>query len=116
MTPLEETLRFYDDAADVVAATAARATVGTVDQADRTGGHSRRTRRKGRNGLGLLDIDGEVCSGLILIGRGEEPTDNDRELLQRHECRNGVEIHSYDWLVREAEQRISFRDSHPSAV
>jgi hypothetical protein len=53
---------------------------------------------------------------LILIGRGEEPTDNDRELLQRHECRNGVEIHSYDWLVREAEQRISFRDSHPSAV
>lgn len=73
-------------------------------------------RRKGRNGLGLIDIDGEACSGLVLIGRGEERTDEDRELLQRHEFRNGVEIHSYDWVIREAAQRLAFREAHPSSV
>jgi hypothetical protein len=71
-------------------------------------------RRRGRNGLGLLDIDGEACSGLVLIGRGEERTDEDRELLLRHEFRNQVEIHSYDWIVREAEGRIEHRQRMPS--
>ncbi|WP_020521675.1 Shedu anti-phage system protein SduA domain-containing protein [Catelliglobosispora koreensis] len=73
-------------------------------------------RRGGRTGLGLYDIDGEACSGLVLIGRGNDRTETDRELLQRHEFRNNVQIHSYDWIVREAQQRMTFRKEHPSKI
>jgi hypothetical protein len=57
------------------------------------------------HGLGLTDISPN-SSGLVLIGRERDldPADNPRR--QRLEEDNQIELHSYDWLVRQARGRV----------
>jgi hypothetical protein len=67
-------------------------------------------RRQRRNGLGLLDITGSRANGLVLIGRREGRTTDDVELLGRHEALHRSAIHSYDWIIDGAHERIPFVD------
>ncbi len=58
-----------------------------------------------RNGLGLPDIDDKV-NGLVIIGRDGDRDDYDAQRLRQLAYDHRIEIHSYDWLVREAESRL----------
>lgn len=57
-----------------------------------------------RGGLGLVDVDGTV-PGLIIIGRRADVVSGTRLRRRQlmHEHRIG--IHTYDWLLANAEQR-----------
>ncbi|HEV2780368.1 MAG TPA: Shedu anti-phage system protein SduA domain-containing protein [Actinophytocola sp.] len=72
---------------------------------------ARRPRNKG--GLGLTDI--YPAPGLVIIGRSDDRTDEDRAgRLRRFEERHQVEIWSYDRLIREAEDRAQEPGKHGS--
>jgi hypothetical protein len=60
---------------------------------------------KSRNGLGLTDVSGRD-PGLLLIGREVDLDENDRQRRRQLDRDLNIRIHTYDWLIREAETRI----------
>lgn len=69
-------------------------------------------RRRGQSGLGLKDITGD-SPGLLLIGREDDRTADNRDQLKQLSFNHRIEIQSYDRLIREARHRIGFRASYP---
>jgi hypothetical protein len=69
-------------------------------------------RARSRNGLGLVGIT-SMARGIVIIGRADQRTDDDRERIQQIMFQQQITIHSYDWLAREAKQRIENRRQHP---
>ena len=63
-------------------------------------------RSKNNQGLGLTDIDGDI-KGFVLIGRhislDEKNLNRRRQMCIEH----NTEIHTYDWLVKQAEWRCN---------
>lgn len=56
-------------------------------------------------GLGLVDIDDSV-RGWVIIGR-RSPTDRTTKMRRRQLAHgNNIEIHTYDWLIEKAQQRV----------
>jgi hypothetical protein len=60
------------------------------------------------NGLGLRGIN-PASRGLVVIGRETARTAEIRAKIQEIQFERQIDIHSYDWLAREARNRISFR-------
>jgi hypothetical protein len=69
-------------------------------------------RRRAQNGLGLFDID-HTARGLVLMGGRTMSWIGDREQIRQLKSNLQIDIHSYDWLIREAQQRIEFRRQFP---
>lgn len=69
-------------------------------------------RRAGRSGLGLKDIASD-SPGLLLIGREHNRSADNRDQLRQLALHHRIEIHSYDWLIREARNRTNYRASNP---
>jgi hypothetical protein len=67
-------------------------------------------RERAKNGLGLKEIS-PLSDGLILIGRAEQRDEQTRAKLKQFQFEDRIEVHSYDWLARQAEGRINFRAS-----
>lgn len=63
-------------------------------------------------GLGLVDLYPTTARGIIVIGRADQRTDRDRELLRDLEAQNRIEVWSYDRLIREANHRVEARQRH----
>lgn len=59
-------------------------------------------------GLGFFNLD-HRASGLVLIGRRANVTDQDRQLMRPVMYNERIDIHSYDWLVDEAHQRMRYK-------
>jgi hypothetical protein len=62
-------------------------------------------RPKTAGGLGLPEID-HSARGLVIIGRRSAVTDDDRRRLKSVTFNERVNVHSYDWLIEEAAERI----------
>lgn len=60
------------------------------------------------SGLGLTDIDPRL-PGLIIIGREKDLDSNTRELRRQLSVDLRIKIHTYDWLVRIAGDKVSVR-------
>jgi len=58
-----------------------------------------------RNGLGLENVSPQG-RGLLLIGRADDLNDDDRERRRQLTEEHNIDIHTYDWVVREAAARI----------
>lgn len=63
-------------------------------------------RPRAEDGLGLRGATGED-PGLLIIGREEDISAHDGERRRQLEGQYNIEIHSYDWLVREAAARLA---------
>jgi hypothetical protein len=70
-------------------------------------------RSRDDGGLGLTDIQGEV-PGLILLGRRSGHSDQTRSLRRRIAQETRIKIHSYDWLLGEAERWVAISSSMAS--
>jgi hypothetical protein len=70
-------------------------------------------RRRSHNGLGLEDVSSRD-GGLILIGRADELDDNARQRRRQLRQELNIEIHTYDWLIREAASRVDALERHRS--
>jgi hypothetical protein len=57
-----------------------------------------------RGGLGLVDVDGTVA-GLIVIGRRADGVPSTRLRRRQLMYEHRIRIHSYDWLLTNAERR-----------
>jgi hypothetical protein len=64
---------------------------------------------KASRGLGFNGLD-HRADGLVIIGRGESRSTLDRQRLVPLAYESRIDIHSYDWLVREAQRRIEGRE------
>lgn len=63
--------------------------------------------RRAKNGLGLFDIR-EKTRALVLVGRRSlMPTSKDSARIEYRQS-NGIEIHTYDWLLESLEGAIRF--------
>jgi hypothetical protein len=62
-------------------------------------------RPKTAGGLGLPEID-HSARGLVIMGRRSAVTDDDRRRLKSVTFNERVNVHSYDWLIEEAAERI----------
>lgn len=72
--------------------------------------YARRSRVE--QGLGLTGID-DKAHGLLLIGRERTMSVADAEQLRQLAHDHRVDIHTYDWLVREARNRLNaLKSSH----
>ncbi|MET3642776.1 hypothetical protein ABIC73_004379 [Prescottella equi] len=58
-----------------------------------------------RHGLGLVDIDSDV-RGLVIIGRRHETPSSTNSRRRQLAIRNNLDIHSWDWLVDQAQGRV----------
>jgi hypothetical protein len=65
-------------------------------------------RPKSQDGLGLLGIT-SMATGLVIIGREEDRSEEDQRRLQQVVFNYRSNIRSYDWLVRDAYARREFR-------
>lgn len=65
-------------------------------------------RERAKDGLGLKEIS-PSCEGLILIGRATDRNEETQAKLRQFKFDDHIEVHSYDWLAREAKKRIGFR-------
>ncbi|MGW9567009.1 Shedu anti-phage system protein SduA domain-containing protein [Prescottella equi] len=61
-------------------------------------------RPRDRHGLGLVDIDSDV-RGLVIIGRRDETPSSTNSRRRRLAVNNNLDIHSWDWLVEQAQMR-----------
>jgi hypothetical protein len=64
-------------------------------------------RPKATGGLGLPEID-YSARGLVIIGRRSAVTDDDRRRLKSIAFNERLDVHSYDWLIDEAAERIQY--------
>ena len=64
-------------------------------------------RPKAAGGLGLPEID-HSARGLVVIGRRSAVTDDDRRRLKSIAFNERLDVHSYDWLIDEAAERIQY--------
>jgi hypothetical protein len=64
------------------------------------------SRDRDQDGLGLTDIDSDV-PGLILIGRRRNLDDHTRSLRRELGTRLAIQIHTYDWLLDTAGNRVT---------
>jgi hypothetical protein len=62
-------------------------------------------RSEADHGLGLTDISAR-CHSVILIGRSQNFPDVRQEWRRHLRDNDGIEIHSYDWLLEKASARI----------
>jgi hypothetical protein len=62
----------------------------------------------GEDGLGLIGITDQT-RGLVIIGRENDRTEQNRQQLRQLAWDNHIDIRSYDWLAREARHRIERR-------
>jgi hypothetical protein len=62
-------------------------------------------RPRSRDGLGLEGVSPRG-RGLLLIGRETDLTDTDRQRRRQLAEETGIDIHTYDWLTREAQARM----------
>lgn len=58
-----------------------------------------------RHGLGLVDIDSDV-RGLVIIGRRHVTPSSTNPKRRRLAISNNLDIHSWDWLVEQAQFRV----------
>jgi hypothetical protein len=72
-------------------------------------------RKQNEDGLGLVGISA-YSRGLVIIGREGDRTPANRDYLLRLRNESGIDIHSYDWLARDALIRISARDTYSKGV
>jgi hypothetical protein len=63
------------------------------------------SRSREHSGLGLANIDPEL-EGLVIMGRETQINASTEQLRRRLMRENRVRIHTYDWLVRRAEERL----------
>ena len=63
-------------------------------------------RPRDKQGLGLTDIDGNIKC-FILIGRRENLNPIFSERRRQMSKDNNIEIHTYDWLIEQAEHRCA---------
>jgi hypothetical protein len=68
-------------------------------------------RARSQDGLGLVGIT-PMARGIVIIGRADQRTDDDRERIQQIAFQQQINIHSYDWLAREARGRIRYREDY----
>jgi hypothetical protein len=66
---------------------------------------------RSHDGLGLVGI-GARARGIVIIGRANTRSDDDRERIQQIADLQRIDTHSYDWFAREARQRMEFRASY----
>lgn len=64
-------------------------------------------RPKTAGGLGLPEID-HSARGLVIIGRRSKVTADDRRRLKSITFNERLDVHSYDWLIEEAAERIQY--------
>jgi hypothetical protein len=62
-------------------------------------------RPRSRNGLGLFDASG-LDPGLLLIGRATNLSAHDRSRRRQLSRQLNIQIHTYDWIVRQASNRV----------
>ncbi|MEU8306870.1 Shedu anti-phage system protein SduA domain-containing protein [Actinomadura sp. NPDC048955] len=62
-------------------------------------------RDRTQHGLGLSDID-DKATGLLIIGREQDLSTADSEQIRQLGYDHRIEIHTYDWLTREAKRRL----------
>jgi hypothetical protein len=65
-------------------------------------------RSRAEQGLGLESIDGN-CRGLLLIGRESALDEESRQRRQQLGRDLHIEIHSYDWITRDAQARLNYQ-------
>lgn len=63
-------------------------------------------RPRSRNGLGLVDASG-TDPGLLIIGRATDLSDEDVQRRRQLDQQYNIRIHTYDWLVRNAQSRLA---------
>jgi hypothetical protein len=64
------------------------------------------------DGPGLPEID-HSANGLVIIGRRNAITDDDRRRLKSVTFNERIGVHSYDWLIEEAGKRIGYTAELP---
>lgn len=62
-------------------------------------------RPRSRDGLGLTDITAQD-PGVLLLGRAADLDDDDKQQRRQLDQELNIRIHTYDWLLRNAEERI----------
>lgn len=63
-------------------------------------------RPRSRDGLGLVDASGSD-PGLLVIGRATDLSDEDVQRRRQLDQQYNTRIHTYDWLVRNAQSRLA---------